>query len=121
MPRRPSSTCGNPNCPTLVKPGTGAYCPEHAQARQRADQLNRGTAAYRGYDARHRKWRKMVLARHPLCLRCQERGQVTPATVADHITPLDELPPPCGHWSLSNGQGLCHSCHNAKTAEDKRP
>ena len=43
-----------------------------------------------------------------------------PSTVADHIEPLDNRNPYDGNWSLSNGQGLCHACHNKKTAEDKR-
>lgn len=61
----------------------------------------------------------MVLARDPLCVHCEEAGRVTPATVADHITPLDPLDPYAGDWSMENGQGLCHACHNRKTSTEK--
>jgi len=72
----------------------------------------RGSSAARGYGARHRRWRAMILARDPLCVHCRERGRTTPATEADHIVPLRRG----GGWSLENGQGLCKSCHSRRTA-----
>ena len=76
----------------------------------------RGSAASRGYGARHRHWRKLVLARDPLCVHCKERGRVEPATQADHITPLRQG----GGWELENAAGLCASCHSKKTARETR-
>jgi hypothetical protein len=49
----------------------------------------------------------------PLCRLCLERGRVTPATIADHVTPHR------GDWNaflLGELQSLCRACHN----RDKR-
>ena len=54
----------------------------------------------------------MVLARDPVCRSCSR----VQATVADHIMPLRQG----GGWSLRNGQGLCHACHNKKTGAERR-
>ena len=116
-PTRPPTTCQRPYCPTLVKAGTGGYCTTHRKTREQADRRDRGTSTQRGYGARHRKWRKAIIARDPLCVHCERRGKLTPATIADHITPLN--PDGTGDWSLGNGQGLCVPCHNAKTAADR--
>jgi 5-methylcytosine-specific restriction protein A len=70
----------------------------------------RGTAASRGYDARHRKWRRLILATDPVCRICH----IGASTVADHVTPLEDG----GDWSLENGQGLCSRCHNRKTVAE---
>ena len=58
----------------------------------------------------YRRWRTMVLARHPLCT-C---GAI--ATEADHIIPLSQG----GGWSLENGSGLCKACHSRKTLRETR-
>lgn len=71
----------------------------------------RQSAAKRGYGRMHRRWRKMVLHRHPVCNMCK----TAPATIADHIVPWQDGGE---KYALSNGQGLCQPCHNAKTAED---
>jgi hypothetical protein len=47
---------------------------------------------------------KAQLRREPLCKFCQERGIITPATIADHIRPHNEF------W-LGELQSLCHACH----------
>ena len=86
----------------------------------RDESKERGTAAQRGYDARHRRWRRAVLARHPICQMCLKQGKTISATVADHIEPLDPRNPRAGNWSVEeNGQGLCHACHNRKTADER--
>jgi hypothetical protein len=46
-------------------------------------------------------------------------GLKRPATVADHIRPLPQPNWYDGDWSLDNGQGLCHFCHNAKSAKER--
>lgn len=67
------------------------------------------------------KLRTRILKRDPVC-RCtgctHHDGRCTkPSTVADHIIPVAEG----GTDTLANGQGLCASCHDAKTrAEIKR-
>jgi 5-methylcytosine-specific restriction protein A len=138
MPTRPLHPCAEPGCPVLVD--VGPRCPQHRQASHRRAQAIRGTAARRGYDARHRRWRLLVLAHGPLCVPCLAQGRVESATVADHVIPLAEWSQdPVGArrrlakvltdrgrawdcldaWSLDNGQGLCVWCHNAKTAREK--
>lgn len=57
----------------------------------------------------------MVLARHPLCSTCK----TAPSTVADHIVPLPRPNWWDGDWSLENGQGLCGTCHGAKTRKER--
>ena len=55
-----------------------------------------------------RKLRRTVLARDVICQDCQNR----PATHVDHIVPRKRG----GTDSVDNLQGLCASCHTAKTA-----
>jgi 5-methylcytosine-specific restriction endonuclease McrA len=69
----------------------------------------RQTAARRGYDADHRRWREAVLRRDPLCVVCKRRGIVTPAVIADHIVPI--AVDPQGRLELNNGRGVCRDCH----------
>lgn len=57
-----------------------------------------------------RKLRKEYLKRNPICVKCLERGHVTPATVVDHRQPhrgnLDLF------FDPRNLQGLCRDDHN---------
>lgn len=69
----------------------------------------RGSAASRGYDADHRKWREAILERDPLCVVCKARCIIKPATVADHITPIVVAPE--RRLDLDNGRGVCADCH----------
>jgi 5-methylcytosine-specific restriction protein A len=56
--------------------------------------------------------RVAVLLRDPLCKACN----AAPSWVADHVTPRRLLPR--DRWlDVSNIQGLCSECHNAKTAK----
>ena len=96
MPRT-RRLCPRPACPQLTP------CPQHSGR----PPDSRPSAHRRGYDGRHTAWRRMVLAREPECRVCG-----APATVADHIVPLRAG----GTWELTNGQALCASCHNRKTA-----
>jgi 5-methylcytosine-specific restriction protein A len=36
---------------------------------------------------RWKRRRRLHLAQHPLCATCEAQGKLTPATVADHVTP----------------------------------
>lgn len=84
--------------------------------------------AAKGYDRKREKdkpWRKLyrsarweavrrtLLARGPMCVECQKRGLVKPATDIDHIVPhRGDL---TLFWMKTNWQALCHSCHSIKT------
>ena len=117
MPFKAPTPCTYPNCPTLT---TTARCPAHPPYRYRREIKRKDTRPSRqarGYGRQHEKWRKLILHRDPLCVMCVKNPFRFPkrkATVADHIIPLKQG----GTFALSNGQGLCHSCHARKTRHD---
>ena len=53
-------------------------------------------------------------ARHPLCVDCEKAGRVRLATELDHIVALVNG----GQDVEANRQGLCSSCHAAKSDRD---
>lgn len=56
--------------------------------------------------------RKHWLEKHPICVRCGTRENLT----VDHIKPLSEG----GRTEPNNLQTLCFACHTAKTRADER-
>ena len=104
MPYRPPHPCSSPGCGQLVQQ---AHCETHRGSQER----DRGTSTERGYGARHRRWRKMVLRRDPVCVMCEQDGRTTAATVADHIKPINHGG---ARFDLSNGMALCASCHSGR-------
>ena len=113
MPHKPKTPCKHPGCPELVESGH-PFCEAH---RPLHPEVTRSAAA-RGYNARWRKASKLFLHQHPLCVRCQQAGRYTKATVVDHIVPHrgdQEL-----FWDRSNWQPLCKSCHDRKTMTEDR-
>lgn len=126
MPNRAKRPCGKPGCNEL---GLKAYCPAHRRNNTSALMLKEQR---RQFDAarlndphrliyRTEAWartRKAILQRDPLCkiAGCAKRyGTALPSNEVDHIIPIRqggaELDP-------DNLQGLCHSCHSAKTARE---
>lgn len=73
------------------------------------------SAASRGYDHAWRKRREAQLRTEPLCRYCAQEGRVTPATVADHVTPHR------GDAALFAGplQSLCEACHGGRKAKEE--
>lgn len=77
------------------------------------------------YNSRWNKARQSFLRTHPLCVWCSQQGQVTPATVVDHIQPhrLKEALRSGDKaaiakaqklfWDTSNWQGLCKLHHDS--------
>ena len=63
-----------------------------------------------------RKKRKSFLNERPLCVHCEHKGLVVPATVVDHIKPIR-----LGGEKLNddNLQGLCETCHNSKSSKER--
>lgn len=64
------------------------------------------------------KWlrlRRDVLTAHPLCQRCEEEGQLTPATEVHHIMPVEEAFTKAERtqrmYDAHNLRALCHACH----------
>ncbi|ATW83115.1 HNH endonuclease signature motif containing protein [Weizmannia coagulans] len=117
MPGKPLRPCAKSGCRNLT---TNGYCDEHRKDTNREYNLTRDERVTRFYKSR--QWemtRKLVLVRdHGLCQMCLKHRKIVPASLVDHIIPVRV------NWSLrlnkSNLQSLCVSCHNAKTAEDKR-
>ena len=107
MPRA-LKVCPTSGCGALTN---GGRCPSCAAAADRV----RGTAAERGYtSAGHRRFRRVVLRRDPICVLCQ----LEPATVADHY-PLSRrqlLAAGLNPNDSSRGRGLCKRCHDQETA-----
>lgn len=67
------------------------------------------------YDDRWRRIRKSVLDKEPLCRLCLSVGRTVPATVVDHMKPLQDG----GTHHESNLMPLCKRCHDAvKTPAD---
>ena len=64
--------------------------------------------------AEWRAVRKAWLSRHPECVRCNSRRQLT----LDHIVPIVEAPEKM--WQVSNFQTLCRACHVDKTTADRK-
>lgn len=116
MPTRAMRVCQKPGCGRLCD---GRFCALHVDADPRAaarkafDQA-RGSSTRRGYGSVHRKLRKIVIARDPLCKVNVLCSAITPAlsTDADHIIARSRG----GTNSLDNLQGACHACHSYKTA-----
>jgi 5-methylcytosine-specific restriction enzyme A len=116
MPHRAKRVCCAPGCGALCD---GPYCARHAAtilATRRQIDRQRGSASKRGYGRRHGRWRKMILARDPLCKIAVLCDGTAISTEADHIIPLSRG----GDWSMENGQGACHACHSHKTALETR-
>lgn len=108
--------CSEHGCPKVaVKQGRCAECFEaHRKAKIARMDEGRLSAARRGYDNMHRKWRAEVLARDPICR--WERGVcLEPSTVADHIKPISEGG---SRFRLENGQGLCAYHHDVKRQQE---
>ena len=110
MPYKPKSPCGYPGCAELAD---GRYCEKHK--RQVSSNYNRYT---RDEDSKRfygsKAWRrlaKMQLVRQPLCALCYSLGRITPAEIADHITPIKGGG---ARLDMSNLQSLCRGCHNKK-------
>ncbi len=73
--------------------------------------VQRGSAASRGYGHNWRKLAMMVLNRDPICVK---QGCNSEATEVDHIVPRRQG----GEDSMENLQGLCKACHSHKTRRE---
>lgn len=115
MPVRSLKPCREPGCANLIR--DGQFCQDHQRPDQSEYDRMRGSSAKRGYGARWRKLRAMVLQRQPLCAdpfgSHAAAGQVVMATDVDHIQPKRRG----GRDRMENLQPLCHSCHSRKTGK----
>jgi 5-methylcytosine-specific restriction protein A len=81
----------------------------HKKARAKRE-IGRPSAHARGYGARWRKLRKLVLHDDPICAVCC----VQASQEVDHVLPKGSG----GMDALSNLQGICERCHAEKTAQE---
>ena len=64
------------------------------------------------------RWRALRLAQlrqEPCCRECAKQRRVTPAVVADHITPYRDG---ADFFDAANLQSLCTPCHARKSAKE---
>lgn len=108
MPWASPKICSKVGCGAFTRE---RFCADHKNADKRAIDRRRGSASKRGYGARWRQLRKMILARDPVC---QAEGCGEPSTDVDHIKPRRDG----GTNDPANLQGLCHECHSRKTAHE---
>jgi 5-methylcytosine-specific restriction protein A len=113
-PYAPAHPCGFPGCPMLVD-SAHRRCEKHRIEEEKEINQGRGSASRRGYNARWRSARNRFLLNHPLCAECQKSGQITAATVVDHV--VAHKGDQRLFWDESNWQALCKACHNRKTAK----
>jgi len=82
-------------------------------------EARRESASKRGYGHRWQQCRKRILGAQPLCISCLKKGLYVPATLVDHIEPVQSCADP-RFYALSNLQPLCRQCHSKKTWADTR-
>jgi 5-methylcytosine-specific restriction enzyme A len=113
-PYAPAHPCGFPGCPMLVG-SAHRRCEKHRIQEQKEINQRCGSASRRGYNSLWCTRRERFLLDHPLCAECRTAGQITSATVVDHIIPHkgdQKL-----FWDESNWQALYKPCHDRKNAE----
>jgi 5-methylcytosine-specific restriction endonuclease McrA len=112
-----------PGCGVLVQKGR---CPKHAKQQD----LRRGTALERGYDARWATFSRAWRRRLPLCgmradgsmdtvnSRCAKDGLTTPAECVDHVIPMSQGG---DQYDENNLISSCLACNSwkARTIERK--
>ena len=105
--------CAEPGCPNIVEKGR---CEAHQRATRTVQRRFYAGTKGISYGRRWRSARVAFLALQPLCVACQAKGYITPATDVDHIEPhrgdYERF------WDHTNWQPLCHACHSSKTAAE---
>lgn len=89
--------------------------PRFGAAKRKPWQPVRGTPDRRKRGRAGQRDRAQVLAEEPLCRVCLAAGKTSPSEMVDHIKPLSEG----GSDERANKQGLCHPCHDAKSAAER--
>lgn len=104
MPWKPQSYCTTPGCGNTTPRGKCPPC------RSAAEKARRERETWRDYNSAEWKHaRATVLRLEPQCRTCGE-----PATVVDHIRPLQDG----GTHDIENLRPLCKSCHDKRTYRD---
>lgn len=112
MPNRPKYPCQYNGCPALIR--SGRYCVDHIPVQKKYNRPadNRPSAYQRGYDNNWWEIRKQILIQQSICIRCGQKKSDTVHHVPAYIRGTDHR-----QYQL---YALCHSCHNAITAQNRR-
>ena len=119
MPARPLQLCRQCGCRTLTRE-RGGRCEAHRRELERegnkaGDPDRKATKRFYA-GLRWRKLRQWILEMRPLCAECERAGVLRPATEVDHVIPRLEREDLA--YDQDNLQGLCRSCHSAKTMKE---
>lgn len=116
--------CSYPGCNTPVEVDdldrSSPRCPQHPLAYTPKKIYSHqhdhtGKVIYGTY-----KWKKLRKAykdEHPLCEDCLIYDIHTPVAVVDHVIELEDGGDP---YDPANFRSLCHTCHNRKTARERK-
>lgn len=114
MPQRPPRPCRAKLCRNTTRERHG-YCPDHAREASGWERHHKGkSSTARGYGARWRRLRALVLERDRYlcqCEECQRLGRVRPAGEVDHVTPKAQG----GTDAPDNLRAIARDCHRRKT------
>lgn len=106
-----------PTRPQVYRPHS--HAPATQQGAGSTHVYKHKTTTERGYGYAWQQARIPFLRDNPVCVRCEQSGIFTPATVVDHIIP--HRGDMTLFWDSDNWQTLCKSCHDKKTnREDKQ-
>ena len=111
MPLSAPKPCGHPGCGRLVRDGSGR-CEKHKSEAW----VKKPTATKRITGRKLQSFRAALFTANPLCVGCASVGRTTRATQRDHILSLADG----GADDDSNTQGLCDSCHEAKSLVERQ-
>lgn len=117
MPYLPKTICpkcgfikeGNEKCPRCSKEYNKSY-----NVFQRDNEVHENV-----YNStRWRELREMALKRDKgLCVTCLKNNRIERAVLVDHIVEISDSGEP---FDINNLQSLCSSCHNKKSAEERK-
>jgi len=114
--------CMAGGCYEIVRDGT-ARCEKHTKSKKidnnklRSRSDNKITRKI--YDTqRWRRLSKRLRQQYPLCVLCLAKGINSITTCVDHIIELKDTTKHA--YDLSNLQCICDSCHQKKTADERK-
>lgn len=125
MPLKSKRQCNHPMCFELTR---DSYCDKHKEVREQERKdahryynmhtRNKERAAFYKTGAWEKKRLDILKRDHYLCQPHRRMGKAEVGNIIDHIIPLEIRPDLA--LEDTNLQTICLSCHNKKTAEDKK-
>ncbi|MGY3750999.1 HNH endonuclease [Vagococcus acidifermentans] len=122
---KPLKQCNKAGCRNLV-PYNERFCEKHFINAKTENDLyeNRKKIGGKYFKFYHgRKWKKLsklYRLNNPICVHCERRNIIRKVDVVDHKIPIKSQEGWKKRYDENNLQSLCHSCHNTKTANDKK-